>query len=209
MKLTIIGASGHGKVIAEAALLGGYDEIEFLDDNPALSECAGFPVSGPSSDCREKDNDIFIGIGNAKIRRRLSEEYASKSMPVLVHPRAVVSQTAAVGRGSVVMAGAVINPGVRIGRGCIINTSSSVDHDCILEDYVHVSVGARLCGSVTVGEETWIGAGCTVINNVSICSGCIIGAGAVVTNDITEPGTYVGIPARLLSKQPGSKKTKS
>lgn len=94
------------------------------------------------------------------------------------------------------MAGAVINSGVRIGRGCIINTCSSADHDCDMGDYVHIAVGSHLCGTVSVGDETWIGAGATVSNNISICSECMIGAGAVVTRDITEKGTYVGVPAK-------------
>ena len=198
MKLTIIGASGHGRVIADAAILSGYQEIEFLDDNPKITECGGFPVTGPSADCTAKDNDIIIGIGNAAIRKTLSEKYADRSMPVIVHPHAAVSDTARVGRGTVVMAGAVINSTAVIGRGCIINTCSSVDHDCILGDYVHVAVGAHVCGNVLIGSETWIGAGSTVINNVSICERCVIGAGAVVIRDITEPGTYVGVPAKRL-----------
>ena len=96
------------------------------------------------------------------------------------------------------MAGAVINPGAQIGIGCIINTSSSVDHDCVVEDYVHISVGAHLSGTVRVGKGTWIGAGAIVSNNINICGGCMIGAGAVVIKDIAEPGTYVGVPAKKL-----------
>ena len=81
--------------------------------------------------------------------------------------------------------------------GCIINTASSVDHDCVLSDFVHVAVGAHLCGTVTIGNATWIGAGATVSNNVNICGECTIGAGAVVVKDIIEPGTYIGVPAKL------------
>ena len=103
-----------------------------------------------------------------------------------------------IGEGSIVMAGAVINPGTKIGRGVIVNTSSSVDHDCRIGDFVHIAVGAHLCGTVTAGEKTWIGAGATVINNISICNDCMIGAGAVIVKDITEQGTYVGVPARFL-----------
>ena len=87
--------------------------------------------------------------------------------------------------------------GAKIGQGCIINTASSVDHDCVLGDFVHVAVGAHLCGTVTIGNATWIGAGATVSNNVNICGECTIGAGAVVVKDITEPGTYIGVPARI------------
>ena len=97
------------------------------------------------------------------------------------------------------MAGAVVNPYTKIGQGCIINTCASVDHDCRIGDYVHVSVGSHLAGTVFIGNGTWIGAGAIVSNNVSICENCMVGAGAVVLKDITEPDTYIGIPARKKS----------
>ena len=122
-------------------------------------------------------------------------------MATLVHPNAVVADDVVLGVGTVVMAGAVINPGTKIGKGCIINTCSSVDHDCEVNDYVHVSVGSHLCGTVFVGSKTWIGAGTTVSNNVVICSDCMIGAGAVIINDIKERGTYVGVPARRIDME--------
>lgn len=196
MKLTIIGASGHGKVVADIAVLCGYDGIEFLDDNENLKNCGPYPVAGSSSLAQERDQDLFVAIGDAAVRRRMLERFSEKRIPVLIHPGAIVAEGAKIGRGSVVMAGAVVNPGAVIGRGCIINTGSSVDHDCLLGDYVHVAVGARLCGSVTAGDEVWIGAGAVVSNNIRLCGGCRIGAGAVVVRDILEKGTYIGVPAR-------------
>lgn len=91
-----------------------------------------------------------------------------------------------------------MNPGAVIGKGCIINTCASVDHDCRVEDFVHVSVGAHVAGTVRIGERTWVGAGATVSNNVRICDDCMIGAGAVVVKDIMERGTYVGVPAERI-----------
>lgn len=196
MKLTIIGASGHGKVVADAAAHCGYDKIEFLDDDETLSECGKWPVVGITCKAAEIDNDLFIAIGNAETRKLMLERYADKHLVTIIHPDAVVAEGVSIDVGTVVMPGAVINPDAKIGKGCIINTSSSVDHDCLLEDYVHVSVGAHLSGTVHVGELTWIGAGATVSNNLNICAACVIGAGAVVVKDITEPGTYVGVPAR-------------
>lgn len=196
MKLTIIGASGHGKVIADIAGLCGYDELEFLDDDPSVRTCADIPVTGPSADAGRKENDLFVAVGNAAIRQRLMEAGRKKHFPALVHPNAVIAENSQIGEGSVVMAGAVINPCTVIGRGVIINTCSSVDHDCRIYDYVHVAVGAHVCGNVEIGKGTWIGAGSTIINNVRICEGCMIGAGAVVVKDIDEPGLYLGVPAR-------------
>lgn len=195
-RLIIIGASGHGKVVADIAVLNGYKDIVFLDNDPEIKTCAGYPVLGPDTMTSKLDGDVFIAIGNAETRKKLMERDKGRAFPVLIHPSAVVAESAEVNTGSVVMAGAVINPGAKIGKACIINTSSSVDHDCVVGDYVHISVGAHLSGTVVVGTGTWIGTGAIVSNNVNICGGCMIGAGAVVIKDIDEPGTYIGVPAR-------------
>lgn len=195
-RLIIIGASGHGRVVADIAALNGYIDIVFLDNNPEIKNCVGYPVLGPDTMTSEIDGDVFVAVGNAETRKRLMERDKERSFPVLIHPSAVIAESAELGIGSVVMAGAVINPGARIGKGCIINTSSSVDHDCVVEDFCHISVGTHLSGTVTVGTGTWIGIGAIVSNNINICGGCTIGAGAVVVKDINEPGTYIGLPAR-------------
>ena len=205
-KLAIIGASGHGKVVADIARRNGYKEIVFLDDNDSIHECGGYPVIGKSSEAGTIDADVIIGIGNADVRKQIQESIPDEKMVTLIHPDAVIAEDVVIGKGTVVMAGAVINPGVRIGKGCIINTCSSVDHDCDVGDYVHIAVGSHLCGTVSVGDGTWIGAGATVSNNISICPDCMIGAGAVVVNDIQESGTYVGVPARRIDMKEKSVK---
>lgn len=196
-KLIIIGASGHGKVVANIAKLNGYKDIIFLDNNSDITECAGYPVIGPDSLLTEFEGDVFVAVGNARIRKRLMDRNEGRVFPILIHPAAEIAESVTIGIGSVIMAGAVVNPGAKIGKGCIINTLSSVDHDCIVEDYCHISVGAHLAGTVFVGKETWIGAGATVSNNVNICQSCIIGAGTVVIKDINVPGTYFGVPASI------------
>lgn len=195
-RLIIIGASGHGKVVADIAEKCGYTDIVFLDNDPSVSSCAGYPVLGPDTMIPELEGDVFIAVGKAETRKKLMSRDAGRNFPVLIHPSAVVAEGVEIGEGSVIMAGAVINPGAKLGKGVIVNTSSSIDHDCVVGDYCHVSVGAHLSGTVVVGSGTWIGAGVTISNNVDICADCVIGAGAVVIKDITEPGTYVGVPAR-------------
>lgn len=195
-RLVIIGASGHGKVIADIAVKSGYKDIVFLDDNENVKECAGFPVIGKVSDAVTMEDDKIVAIGNAEIREKIQGQLSN--LVTLIHPSAVVSRRVRISKGTVVMAGAIINSDVAIGKGCIINTGASVDHDCKLGDFVHVSVGAHVAGTVSIGIKTWIGAGATVSNNVSICDNCMIGAGAVVVKDVIESGTYVGAPARKI-----------
>lgn len=198
--LIIVGASGHGKVIADLAeTLQQYKEIYFLDDDPKKKSCMGYQVIGTSADIDSyvTKADFAVAIGNAKVREKILEGLLQKgaSIPVLIHPNACVAKHVQIGAGTVVMAGSVIQADCCIGKGCIINTCSSVDHECVLEDYVHVAVGTHLAGAVEVGKSTWIGAGTTVINNIKICERCMIGAGALVVKNIENAGTYIGVPA--------------
>ncbi len=192
-KLVIIGASGHGKVIADIALRVGYTDIVFLDDNNSITECAGFPVVGKATDAADLVGDKIVAIGNAVVRERIQKSLTN--VVSLIHPSAIISRRVEIGIGTVVMGGAVINSDSKIGNGCIINTCSSVDHDCIVGDYAHISVGSHLAGTVQIGRRTWIGIGAVVRNNLSIYNDCMIGAGAVVVKNIAVPGTYIGVPA--------------
>ncbi len=194
-KLVIIGASGHGRVIADIAELCGYHEIVFLDDDENIKNCGKYLVAGTSCRVGDIDSDVVVAIGNSDSRQRISDSVDEKRLVTLIHPDAVVADDVVFGAGTVVMAGTVVNSGTRTGKGCIVNTSSSVDHDCVLGDFVHIAVGAHVAGTVCIGDRTWIGAGATISNNINICSDCMIGAGAVVVKDIKESGTYVGVPA--------------
>ncbi len=200
-KLIIIGAGGHGKVVADIATkTQKYGEIQFLDDNVDVKECVGFPIVGTSTEAKQYigEAEFFVAIGNAKHRKKIMEQLEKNSavFATLIHPNASVGIEVSIGIGTVVMAGAVVNSDTVIGKGCIINTCASIDHDCCVDDYVHVSVGAHLCGTVKVGEETLIGAGATVKNNVNICGGCVISTGAAVIKNIEEEGIYMGVPSK-------------
>lgn len=199
-KVVIIGASGHGKVIADIIIKSG-DRVEgFLDDAENLPErILGIPVLGKVRDFpKYADCSFVIAIGSAKIREKIADMLGGKaSWYTAVHPAAVISSLGVeIGEGTVIMANAVINSGAHIGRHCIVNTAAIVEHDNVLEDYVHISPNAALAGTVTVGKRTHIGVGACVRNNLSICADCVVGAGGVVVKDIKEPGTYMGVPAK-------------
>lgn len=199
-RLILIGASGHSKVVAGVAKLSGYTGIVFLDNDISISSCYGYPILELDTMVKDLNGDVFIVVGKAKIRKRLMERNSNQCFPVLIYHNSVIAEDVERGGSNVVMAGVVINPGVRIGRGCIINTSSSIDHDCIIGDYCHISVCAHLSGTVKVGVNVWIGAGSTVSNNINICSDTTIGAGVVVIKDLDMSGTYIGVPAKKPSK---------
>lgn len=199
-EVVIIGASGHGKVIADIIIKSGDRVRGFLDDAENLPESIlGIPVLGKVQDFEKfTDCRFVIAIGSAVIRERIAGMLEGRvQWYTAVHPNAVISALGTrIGEGTVVMANAVINSGACIGRHCIVNTAAIVEHDNRLEDYVHISPNAALAGTVTVGKRTHVGVGASIRNNRSVCADCVIGAGGVVVKDIREPGTYIGVPVR-------------
>ena len=186
-RLIIIGKGGHGMVASEIATI----DCLFLDDE----QQEGVAGKIDELDLIQQDGDkVFVAIGDNKTRHAISQNVAP--LAILVHPSAVVSQTAIIGEGTIVCAGAVIQAGAEIGKGCIINTGATVDHDCKLGDCVHISPGAHLGGNVSVGCCTWIGINASVNHGISIGERAIVGAGAAVVSDVVSDATVMGVPAR-------------
>ena len=198
--VVIIGASGHGKVIADIVIKSGDTVVGFLDDGVEKGMLvAGIEILGKTEDYKDfADCEFVIAIGNPYIREKIAD-----MLPVewytAIHPNAVISSLdVEIGEGTVVMANAVINSSAKIGKHCIINTGAIVEHDNILSDYVHISPNATLSGIVTVGKSTHIGAGSCTKQVLNIASDCVFGAGSVIVKDITESGTYAGVPVRKI-----------
>lgn len=196
--INLFGASGHAKVIKDIIEATGNKVGCLYDDAPHWSEINGSPVYKTSE--VKVEEPLIISIGSNRVRRLISGKYPLHYTKA-VHPQSIVSPSARIGDGSVVMHGAIIQSDAVIGRHCIINTGASVDHECVIGDYAHISPHATLCGNVHVGEGTWIGAGSTIIPGVKIGAWCVIGAGSVVINDIPDNTTAVGNPCkRILNK---------
>jgi sugar O-acyltransferase (sialic acid O-acetyltransferase NeuD family) len=202
--LAILGAGGHGRVVADSAEAAGWSPIRFFDDRTATSAGLPWPVAGGLADLLDMaaGTAFIVGIGDnsSRLAHHHSLVQAGLEPVSVVHPWAVVSSRAAIGRGAIIVGGAVVNIGCRLGEAVIVNTGSVIDHDCVLDDGVHVSPGAILAGGVCIGAESWIGAGAVVREGITIGSRCRIGAGAVVVKPVADGHTVVGNPACLLEK---------
>lgn len=205
--LAILGAGGHGSVLADAAICAGWSDIVFFDELfPALKTIGPWQVlgSGDAFILRAAEfSGVAVAVGVNSVRLKwvqalLSREWGSVAPKLIAHPSSTISRHATVGMGSSILAGAVVNAFARLGSACIINSGATVDHECDLADGVHVSPGANLAGGVRVGQCTWIGIGASVRQGISIGQNVIVGAGAVVVDDVESGLTVVGVPARPL-----------
>jgi len=202
-RLAILGASGHGKVVADLAEVCGWEVVFYDDAFPGVSCNGVWPVEGRTEDLLQQAPRfagfiVAIGHNRTRLEKQALLQQAGLSPATLVHPRASVSQHAIMGPGSVVFAGVVVNAFARVGEGCILNTLCSVDHDCQLGAGVHVSPGANLAGGVQVGDASWIGIGASVRQLVRIGADVIVGAGAAVVGTVPDNVTVVGVPARIM-----------
>lgn len=201
--LLVIGAGGHGVVVASAAAeTGRWSRIAFLDDRfPDAKSDTPWPVLGRvnrAAALRDEYADLVVAVGDNAARLKLAATFEGLAfrLPTVVHPTAWVNQLASVGAGSVVLAQAAVGARARIGTACIVNTGATVDHDCRVADGVHVSPGVHLGGGVAVGSCSWIGIGAAVRHGICIGADVTVGAGAAVVSDLTDGVTAVGVPAR-------------
>lgn len=214
-KIILIGGGGHCKVIIDAILKGKQYEIEgIIDPNISIGKkVLNIPVIGKDDNLLDIYNrgikNAFIAVGSigdfSTIRKR--EEIYQKlkmigfSLPIIVHPAAVIADECSLDEGIFVAAGAVINSGTRVGKNTILNTLSSIDHDCQIADFVHIAPGTNLSGGVTIGKFTHIGVGTVVNQGINIGCNCLIGSGSVVVKDIIDNLKAFGNPCKAMEKR--------
>ena len=207
--VVIIGAGGHAKVIADIIIKNGDNVYGFLDDNIEkgtiiikeknikiigdLNLRLSLPITHP-------ELKYIVAIGNNNRRKEVTENMINNVFYTAIHPTAIIGMDVNIGEGTAIMAGTCINSNTSIGNHCIINTGAIVEHDNIIEDYVHISPNATLCGFVKIGKYVQVGAGAMIRNCVSVIHNCLIGMGATVIKDISEEGTYVGVPASKIRR---------
>lgn len=204
--LLVLGAGGHGRVVADAALVMGFERVAFLDDRQVTVQAGLFPVLGPLASLESMKEEwpaAIAAVGDNRVRLALFHRLlqAGFKTPSVLHPSAVVSRNASVARSVFVAAGVVVNIGARIDDAAILNTGATIDHDCAIEAGAHISPGAHLAGNVTVEQCAWVGIGSALKNGVRIGAGATIGAGSAVVRDVPADITVAGSPARALAKR--------
>ena len=203
-KLVVVGASGHGKVVADLAELLGFSVSFFDDAYPIKTQLAHWSIIRTFDDLlslHAPDVPVVVAIGNNAVREKKNAalKLHKFEMPSLVHPTAIVSRYATLGTGSVVFAGAIINAFAQIGDGCIVNSAAIIEHDCVIGHHSHISPNVALAGGVVVGSGSWIGIGSQVKQLIHIGDNVVIGAGSTVIKDIPAGVLAYGCPATVVS----------
>ena len=200
----ILGAGGHGRVVAEHWRAQHPDaEFVFLDDDERLhsTNLSGIPVVGPLSALKslpQPATEAVVGLGDNRLRQALAERFHVARWGRVVHPSATVMETAHVGNGTVILAAAVINSAAIIGEHVLINTGAIVEHDAVLEDFCSLAPGVSTGGRVQIGRGSFISSGVTLAPRVRIGEGTVVGAGAVVVADLPSHVLAYGVPARVI-----------
>jgi sugar O-acyltransferase (sialic acid O-acetyltransferase NeuD family) len=204
----IFGSGGFAKevfqIIEESDLSNrfkGFIEPDALLKKKNSSSLLGFEIL-PLSSISLKSS-MLISIGDGQLRRKIVEEELSLDLlfPNIIHPKAIVSKWVELAEGAIICAGVIITVDVKIGRFAQLNLNTTIGHDCQIGDYFTSALGVHVSGNCTIGDFVYIGTGAVIKQGITICSNVTIGMGAVVTKDITEPGTYIGSPARKLEKK--------
>jgi sugar O-acyltransferase (sialic acid O-acetyltransferase NeuD family) len=197
--LVIVGAGGHGRVVADAALAQQrWARVVATDRNPA--RCVGQLLPGvpllPFDEAAALAGaQVHIAIGAADAREREARLFGER-LATVIHPRAAVSAASTIEAGCFVAAQSVVAPGARLGMGVIVNHGAVVDHDVEVGAFSHVAPLSALGGGVVVGRGVLVGAGAAVLPLRRLADGVVLGAGAVVRVDLVEPGIYAGVPAQ-------------
>lgn len=203
MSVVILGAGGHAKVVISALAAHRQEIISVFDDNEQLwnKKVHGVRVTGPITKLKTmKVFQAIIAIGDNAIRQRIASGIDLPWITVQ-HPASIVSPTAYVGPGAVIMAGAIVQPDSQVSQHSIVNTGAIVEHDCRIGAFAHVGPGVTLGGGVCVGDNVFLGLGACVLPRVRVGAGSTVGAGAVVVRDVQPGSTVVGVPAIALKKR--------
>ncbi len=194
----IYGAGGHGSVVFSVLEDSKYEILGFIDNDKSRTEYLNIPIIHP--DEFNFEGNIILGIGNNIFRYNIANKYNIANYSTVIHSSAYINKYVKIEHGTVIMQNSTIQINSQLGKHVIVNTGSCIDHDCFIDDFVHISPNATITGGVKIGLGSWIGAGAVVLPGIKIGKWCTIGAGSVVNRDVEDYNVVVGVPAKKINE---------
>ena len=203
LRVLIIGAGGHGKVLLDTLQTrGDCTVICLIDQEPGKKGTRTLGVEDMGDDDRVeqyKPGEVLLvnGVGSVGLpeaRKRIFENWKSKgySFHKVTHPGAIISRTARLEEDAQVLAGTVIQTDAVIGRNIIVNIRASVDHDCTIGDHCHIAPGVTLSGGIKIGPCCHIGTGATIIQGIEVGQNSVVGAPNRALKDLPSGSKFLG-----------------
>lgn len=203
-EIALIGYSGHGLVVGEAAILSKLPLKYYVEKNIATFNLFNLEYLGYDGEDNfigwKKNIDYVLGVGDNNARFAIGERIKRRGKNILnvIHPTAILSRYMDVGAGNYIAQNVVVNTAAKVGNYCILNTGAIIEHECKLGEAVHIAPGAVLTGNVSVGDCSFIGANAVIRQGINIGRNVVIGAGAVIVKDVEDGHTVVGNPGRTI-----------
>ena len=196
--LLLFGTGGHGRVVADAALLQGQWDRVVASSRSLPAHVTQLLPGVNFVDFLERIHAgaaLHFAIGNNGSRQTEANALGIDRLASVVHPRACVSIFSQIGAGSFVAAGAVIGPSAVVGLGVIVNHGAVIDHDAEVGDFSQIAQRACVCGHAKLGQRVLVACGAVVLSSVVLGDDVVLSAGSVASCDLLVPGVYNGIPA--------------
>lgn len=191
MQKALFGFGGHAREVMSqmGKKLPCFVEDEYVNEHTL-----------PLSKFNSKKYSLMVAVADSELRQRIVEKLPKDtSYFSWIHPTSILMDTnIEIGEGSFIGALSILTTNIKIGKHCILNRTNQIGHDCVIGDFFSSMPGSIVSGNVTIGDCVYLGNNSSIRERLKIHSSTIFGMNAAVVNNINEPGTYVGIPAKKI-----------
>jgi len=205
--IAIIGASGFAKEVY-SHFKNNYNIDFFVSNDYYIDNTYVYNKKvNKISDIDLKKYKVVVAVGNQSYRKNIVENdlkhLSNNNYDILIHKTVNLlnKEDIEIGSGSIICCNSILTCNIKLGVHVHLNLNTTIGHNCIIGNYITTAPGVNISGNCNIGNNVYLGTNCCVKEKINICDNVIIGMGSVVVKDITEPGTYIGVPAKKYHRE--------